>query len=571
MGYGDDGSKKKKMAVLGISSILLVAAVVGAVTYGISSKNNAETGAPAGGASASPSSSTKAVQSICKHVDYKETCENSLAKAGNTSDPKELVKVAFQVTVDNLEEVIKNSTLLKDAAKDPRTSQALETCKEVLDTAIDDFKRSFARVEEFDMSKVDEYLADLKTWLSGAITYQETCIDAFENTTGTTGEKMKQLLTTASQLSSNGLAMVSQFSEIIGTLNIPGFNRRLMSTEALDEQSYPDFVNAKQRKLLGADPSTLKPNAVIALDGSGTHKTFKDVINTIPKNNSVPFVILVKAGVYHETVMIPRKINNVYIFGEGPEKTKITGNKNYVDGIGTFHTATVAINGDNCILKDIAIENSAGAEKHQAVALRVSGDHAIVFNCRLDGYQDTLYSHNYRQFYRNTVISGTIDFIFGDAQAVFQNCTMVVRKPLENQGCMVTAQGRNNTRSLGAIIIQNSTITAEPEFLATNPLPRAYLGRPWKQYSRTLIMQSNIGGFILPEGWSPWMGTWGLDTLYYGEYLNTGAGAKTDKRVTWKGIQKVTPAIAESFTPGKYFMGDDWIKATGFPYQPGMF
>ncbi|CAI9118962.1 OLC1v1020596C1 [Oldenlandia corymbosa var. corymbosa] len=344
MGYSGDGSKKKKMAMLGVSSILLVAAVVGAVTYGISSKNNAETGAPAGGASASPSSSTKAVQSICKHVDYKETCENSLAKAGNTSDPKELVKVAFQ-----------------DAAKDPRTSQALETCKEVLDTAIDDFKRSFARVEEFDMSKVDEYLADLKTWLSGAITYQETCIDAFENTTGTTGEKMKQLLTTASQLSSNGLAMVSQFSEIIGTLNIPGLNRKLMSTEALDEQSYPDFVNAKQRKLLGADPSTLKPNAVIALDGSGTHKTFKDVINTIPKNNSVPFVILVKAGVYHETVMIPRKINNVYIFGEGPEKTKITGNKNYVDGIGTFHTATVGDEGIELVVdsKDLQQQSKA--------------------------------------------------------------------------------------------------------------------------------------------------------------------------------------------------------------------
>ncbi|XP_027119422.1 pectinesterase [Coffea arabica] len=562
MGY-DDSSRKKKLAILSVSSILLVAAVVGAVTYGSSHKNVESP--PAGEDAAPVTSSSKAIQSLCQHTDYKETCEDSLSKAKNTSDPRELVKVAFQTTVDNLGEVIKNSSLLQNAAKDPRTSEALDICKEVLNTAIDDFKRSFDKVQNFDISKLDDYVADLKTWLSGAITLQQTCLDAFENTTGDTGEKMKQLMRTAVQLSSNGLAIVTDFSEILGTLAIPGLSRRLLSAEKrkLDEENFVE------RRLLQVDPASIKPNAIIAQDGSGTFKTIRDAINTVPKNNTTPFVILIKAGVYKEVILIPRRINNVVIMGEGPNVTKITANKNYVDGIGTFHTATVAINGDGCILRDIGIENSAGPEKHQAVALRVSGDRTIVYNCQIDGYQDTLYSHTYRQFYRDTTISGTIDFIFGDAAAVFQNCKLIVRMPLVNQACMVTAQGRNNSRSTGAIVLQNCSIVADPALLSADPPVRAYLGRPWKEYSRTIIMQSNIDGFIDPQGWSPWMGTFGLKTLYYAEYQNRGPGANTDQRVDWLGIQHITPQIAESFTPGKYFIGDSWITASGFPYVPG--
>lgn len=344
MGHDDD-SGKKKMAILGVSSILLVAAVVGTVTYGLNQHNGGGSNSPAGGGPPrATTSSTKAVQSICKHVDYKDTCEDSLAKAKNTSDPRELVKVGFEVTVDSLSQVIKNSTLFKDAAKDPRTSAALETCQYTLEVAIDDFKRAFEKVDNFEFSKVDEIVADLKTWLSGAITFQQTCIDAFENTTGDTGEKMKNLLQTASELSSNGLAMIDQFSNIISSLGIPGFSRRLMSAEErseIEEDGFPSYVEAHGRKLLQANVASLKPNVTIATDGSGTYKKFRDAINLVPKNNTVPFVIFVKAGVYDEIVEIPRKINNIYIIGEGADKTKLTGHKNYVDGIGTFHTPTL--------------------------------------------------------------------------------------------------------------------------------------------------------------------------------------------------------------------------------------
>jgi len=566
--------KKKKIAVAGFSSILLVAMVV-AVTVSVSKNGSA----PASDGSQSNgggeiSTSTKAIDSICAPTDYKETCKNSLSSAKNTSDPRELIKVVFNVAEENIAQVIKNSSLLKEAAKDPMTSKALETCKELLETSIEDLKRSFATVDNFDVTKMDVYVEDLKTWLSGSITYQETCIDGFENTTGNTGEKMKKLLKTAAELSSNGLAMVTDISQILGNLQLGGFSRRLLSNSNTEyTQEIPAFVDVARRKLLAARPASLKPNAVVAQDGSGKFKTINEALATVPQKNNETFVIFVRAGIYKETVIIPKKMNKIVLIGEGPTKTRISGGKNYVDGTMTFHTATVAVNGEEFTARDIGFENTAGANKHQAVALRVSADKGIFYNCAIDGYQDTLYVHTYRQYFRDCTISGTIDFIFGDAAVVFQNCKMVVRKPDINQNCMVTAQGRKDKRGVGAIVLQNCHIVGEPALLAVNPKDQTiqvYLGRPWKDYSRTIIIQSYIDALIHPEGWSPWAGTYALDTCYYGEYKNHGPGSNMANRATWKGIKKITPQIAESFTPARYFGGDLWIKPTGIPYVSGM-
>lgn len=229
-----------------------------------------------------------------------------------------------------------------------------------------------------------------------------------------------------------------------------------------------------------------------------------------------------------------------------------------------------AIHGDHFMAMDIGFENSAGPEKHQAVALRVSADEAIFYKCSMDGYQDTLYTHTHRQFYRDCTISGTIDFVFGDAAAIFQNCTFVVHKPLPDQSCIVTAQGRKEGRQPSAIVIQNSTITADPDYFLVKNVNKAYLGRPWKEYSRTIIMESYIDDVIQPEGWLPWAGQWGLRTCFYTEFRNTGPAANKARRVTWQGIKQITRRHAAQFTPGKFFRGDEWIKLSGVPYVPGL-
>uniref|UniRef100_A0A5B7B2T8 Pectinesterase n=1 Tax=Davidia involucrata TaxID=16924 RepID=A0A5B7B2T8_DAVIN len=562
----------KKAAIIGVSSIFLVAMVVAAVVT-VTRKNAEATPGSAGGGNGQITTTTKAIKAICQPTDYKETCENSLSTAGNTTDPKELIKVAFQVAVKDIGDALKNSTVLQQAAKDKTIRDAFDNCRELLDYSIADLQRSFEKLGKFEVSKLDSYVADLKTWLSGAVTYQQTCLDGFENTTGDSGEKMKKLLKTAGELTSNGLAMVTQFSTIFENLGIQGLSglggRRLLSDD-VSSHGFPYWVSDGSRRLLQAAPASIKPNVVVAKDGSGKYKTINEAIKDIPLKTNTTFVIYIKAGVYEENVELTSHMRYVMLLGDGPTKTKITGSRSKVGGYATFKTGTVSANGDGFMAKNIGFENTAGSDMHQAVALRVSSDRAVIYNCQIDGYQDTLYAHVHRQFYRDCIISGTIDFIFGDALSLFQNCKMVVRMPLENQNCMVTAHGRKEHFEVTAIVIQNCTITAEPAVLAANPPVRVFLGRPWKNFSRTIVMNSQIDAIVDPEGWSPWAGTVHLDTLYYAEYNNRGPGAVLTKRVTWPGIKKITPEQAANYAPGKFLQGDDWIPQTGVPYIPGM-
>ncbi|KAI9194770.1 hypothetical protein LWI28_009067 [Acer negundo] len=571
-GNGDAASKKKKITIVGVSSLILVAMVV-AVAVGVkndrSGNSSGDNAAPSG-----VSTSSKAVTALCQSTDYKETCVDSL-KAANTTDPKELVRAGFQVAIKAIKEALENSTTLKDLGKDSRTGQALEDCNDLLDSAIDDLENSFNKLGAFDIKKMDDYINELKIWLSGAVTFEQTCLDQFINITNNdAGEKMTKILKSSRELTINGLAMVSELSTLLNSVNI---NRRLFSEENPDQNGessdnndeYPAWVNNGRRNLLAETASTIKANAVVAKDGSGQYKTITDALKSVPQNNNVTYVIHIKAGVYQEYIEVTKTMTNVMFIGDGPTQTRVTGNKNFIDGMNTIRTATVAIMGPNFIAKDMGFENTAGAIKHQAVALRVQAHQSIFYNCHIDGYQDTLYAHAHAQFYRDCTISGTIDFIFGDAAVVFQNCKMVVRKPLENQNCIVTAQGRNDVREATGIVIQNCIITGEPAYLPVKNLNKAYLGRPWREYSRTIIMQSQIDDIIQPEGWLPWNGEFALNTLWYGEYNNRGPGATVTNRVTWKGIQKVSPQQANSFTVAK-FISDYWIKASGVPYSPGM-
>lgn len=230
-----------------------------------------------------------------------------------------------------------------------------------------------------------------------------------------------------------------------------------------------------------------------------------------------------------------------------------------------------AVMGEGFMAKGIGFENSAGPEKHQAVALRVQSDRAIFYNCRMDGYQDTLYFHTYRQFYRDCTISGTIDFLFGNAAAVFQNCKLVVRKPMDNQRNIITAQGRKDRREPTGLVIHNCTVVADPAYAPVKDKQPTYLGRPWKQYSRTFYIQSDLGNVIHPDGWLPWEGDFALNTCFYAEFENRGQASNQSKRVKWRGVKKLTAARAQFFTVERFIRGNNWIKAKAVPFSAGLY
>ncbi|WCJ23455.1 Plant invertase/pectin methylesterase inhibitor superfamily [Euphorbia peplus] len=528
-----------------ISSLLLVAMVVAISVVG---------------------SSGDTIQSICKPTDYKSACEQSLKQvAKNASAPDKLVMAGFEAAIGALQNAINNSSTVKAAAKDKMSKQALANCKTLMNTAIEDLRASIKEVGQFDLSKIDDILDNIKIWLSATITYQQTCIEGFDNTTGKAGKKMKQILLTSSQLSSNGLAMVAGLSSLFNDFNFSMITgRRLLSSE-IDHE--PKWLSPGKKRLLAATPATIKADITVAQDGSGQYKTIDEAIKKIPNNGQKTFVVHVKAGVYKEKITFDRLLTNVMLIGDGPTKTKITWNASFASGTATLMTATVSASGDHFIAKDIAFENTAGPDGHQAVALKVQSDMSIFYNCHMIGYQNTLFSHTYRQFYRDCQISGTIDAVFGDSAAVFQNCKFVIRKPIDLQKPTITAQGRNDSKQTTGFVIQNSTITAEKDYLPMKADNPAFLGRPQNIYSRTIFMHTTIEDVIDPKGWLPWFGTYGTDTCFYAEYENKGPGANTAKRVTWKGIKKITAEEAAGFSAAKFIDGDTWITKSGVPYS----
>ncbi|CAN6888571.1 unnamed protein product [Brassica oleracea] len=564
-GYDDDSKRKKRYAVISISSVLLISMVV-AVTVGVNLSKNDGKGDSEGNGQIT--ASVKAVKDICAPTDYKKTCEDSLMKNGkNTTDPMELVKTAFSVTMKQITDAAKKSQTIIDLQKDPRTRMALDQCKELMDYALGELSNSFEELGKLEFHKLDEVLINLRIWLSAAISHEETCLEGFQGTQGNAGETMKKALKTAIELTHNGLAIISEMSNFVGQMGIPGLNsRRLLA------QEIPSWVDQRGRRLLQAASgySDAKPDIVVAQDGSGQYATINDALKHVPKKKNTTFVVHIKAGIYKEYVQVNKSMTHLVFIGDGPEKTIISGSKNYKDGITTYRTATVAIVGDYFIAKNIGFVNTAGAIKHQAVAIRVQSDESIFFNCRFDGYQDTLYAHSHRQFYRDCTISGTIDFLFGDAAAVFQNCTLLVRKPLPNQACPITAHGRKDVRESTGFVFQGCTIAGEPDYLAVKETSKAYLGRPWKEYSRTIIMNTFIPDFIQPQGWQPWLGNFGLDTLFYSEVQNTGPGATLANRVTWPGIKTLSNEEILMFTPDQYIQSDVWVQGKGVPYTPGL-
>ena len=114
------------------------------------------------------SSSMKAVETICHPTDYKKECEDTIAaeaEAGNVTDPKELIKIAFNVTINKIGEKLKETDLMHEVEKDPRSKDALDTCKQLMDLSIGEFTRSLDGLGELDLQHIDKILMNLKVWL----------------------------------------------------------------------------------------------------------------------------------------------------------------------------------------------------------------------------------------------------------------------------------------------------------------------------------------------------------------------------------------------------------------------
>ncbi|OMO66007.1 Pectinesterase, catalytic [Corchorus olitorius] len=560
-------SKKHKKIILAVfASLVIVAAIIG-IAAGVNSKNN--------NSDETDTSHHAIVKSACSSTRDPEFCFSEVTKVGTpkkkVTSQKDVIELSLNITVNAVEHnFFKIKKLLKRKGLTEREKTALHDCLETIDETLDELHQAVEDLHEYPNKKtLVQHADDLKTLMSAAMTNQETCLDGFSHDDA--DKKIRKVLISGEKyvekMCSNALAMIKNMTDTDVANDKTLTNRKLKEEE--NDIAWPEWLSAGDRRLLQS--STVTPDVVVAADGSGNFKTVSEAVDKAPEKSSKRYVIKIKAGVYKENVEVPKKKTNIMFVGDGRTTTIITGSRNVVDGSTTFHSATVAVVGEKFLARDITFQNTAGPSKHQAVALRVGSDLSAFYRCDMLAYQDTLYTHSNRQFYVDCLVAGTVDFIFGNGAAVFQNCDIHARKPNSGQKNMVTAQGRTDPNQNTGIVLQKCRIGATSDLQAVKSSFPTYLGRPWKEYSRTVIMQSTISDVIHPAGWHEWSGEFALKTLVYREYQNTGAGASTSARVKWGGYKVITSATeAQPFTPGNFIAGGSWLSSTGFPFSLGL-
>ncbi|KAI9081574.1 hypothetical protein K1719_036460 [Acacia pycnantha] len=416
---------------------------------------------------------------------------------------------------------------------------------------------------------------DAQTWLSTALTNIQTCKNGAKdlNLSVPLFTETKTFCYNVTKMISNSLAISAAF------LTRPEREELVMSEsnnnddDVDEEHRYPRWFSRQERKLVTVSASKIKANLVVAKDGSGHFKTVQAAIDAAAKRKyKTRFVIRVKKGVYNENIEVDKTNSDIMLIGDGLRYTVITSSKSTSDGLTTYSTATAGIDGPNFIARDISFVNSAGPLKGQAVALRSASDLSVFYRCGIVGYQDTVMAHAQRQFYKQCYIFGTVDIIFGNAAVVFQNCVILVRRPLLGQANMITAQGRDDPFQNTGTSLQNCIIKAAADLKPVVNSITTYLGRPWQEYSRVVVMKSYIDSLVSPLGWSKWGNSdFALSTLYFGEYKNFGPGSSTKNRVNWKGYHVITSATeASSFTVNGLIAGSNWLPSTGVPFASGL-
>lgn len=302
---------------------------------------------------------------------------------------------------------------------------------------------------------------------------------------------------------------------------------------------------------------------IVAADGSGHFTSVQEAVDQIPDDNKERVIIYIKNGIYKEKLHINKPF--VKLLGEDPEKTILTYDdaaRKLLDNgeeMGTFRSYSTFIGGDDFIAENITFENSAGRGDlvGQALAIYVKGDRAVFRNCRFLGHQDTLFTGplpgeaatvSSRQYYERCTIVGDVDFIFGSATAVFNQCEIISLDRNKDVNGYITAASTPADKEYGYVFLDcKLTSDAAPNTV--------YLGRPWRPYSNVCFINCWMGEHIKAEGWHNWGKEENEKTARYYEYNSSGPGGNMEQRVSWSKI--LTDEEAKKYTISQILSGDD--------------
>ncbi len=270
-------------------------------------------------------------------------------------------------------------------------------------------------------------------------------------------------------------------------------------------------------------------------------QSIQDSLNLIP--NDTPAKVHLAPGNYVENLRINN--NNISLVGSLSEQSVITyddhAGKIHRDGreYNTFRTPTVTVMGNDVSLEQLTIRNSAGysPEIQQAVVLAIYGDNTKIANCRLEGYQDTLFlgplpidlterykgflpdeelhSENRHHHFLHCTIQGNVDFIFGSSTALFEECDIIALMP-----GYIVAPSTYASNPVGFVFSKSRIINKSDS-------DRVYLARPWREHGFVCFDNCLFQGNFMPERYHDWNKT--HYRFYENPYVKTPMSRRLDK------------------------------------------
>lgn len=309
---------------------------------------------------------------------------------------------------------------------------------------------------------------------------------------------------------------------------------------------------------------------VVTVGLSGQFNSLQLAIDQAPEAGET---IRIAPGKYREKIHVNKA--NIHLIGIGttPQDVVLSWDDAAVNAGGTSKSGSVTVSADGFQAENLTIENtwedehSRLSEGSQAVALLMSSDRAVLDHVRLLGAQDTLYANSRtchdslprdgsappentapcqasRQYFHNCYVEGHVDFIFGDAKAVFDHCEI---HPRHNSMVMLTAQSKHFPAEDSGYYFLHCGVTGEDNG------DKVVLGRPWRDYSTVTFYDTDIEKKLDPDGWSDWAGR--LKTSTYREYKSHGPGVNGGHRIVR--YPKLSRADEKRLNPRSLLAGSD--------------
>ncbi|WP_339319528.1 pectinesterase family protein [Paenibacillus sp. FSL R10-2734] len=293
---------------------------------------------------------------------------------------------------------------------------------------------------------------------------------------------------------------------------------------------------------------------IVDQNGNGDYLTVTEAIQAAPDHAIERTCIVLKNGEYREKITVPENKRNLCMIGETRDGAIII----YDDSFSTikpngekmtmYETPTFTILADDFYAENITFANAASRvePRGQALAIEARGDRAIFRNVSILGHQDTLYTSGYgRQLYDHCYIEGTVDFVFGSATAVFNECEL---HSIDRHNGYVTAPSTGNAQTYGYVFLNcRLTTSASAETVS--------LGRPWKPYGSSIFVNTWMDRHIRRGGWDNWRDPNKEITSRFAEYGSTGPGAEQADRVGW--AKMLTEKAVATLTISSVLSGDD--------------